>query len=136
MSKTSRPPGVTTIAVLYAISAMLVLVQAYTAIISSGFRAVIYLGLGAVAAAAVWGLLEAATWGRYLTLGLSVVLFFYSATIVWPGMMNGEIVTVLVWLVRMVLHGWIVVYLLQPKIAATFNSRRRASIGIEPKNPV
>jgi len=115
---------------------MLVLVQAYTAIISSGFRAVIYLGLGAVAAAAVWGLLEAATWGRYLTLGLSVVLFFYSATIVWPGMMNGEIVTVLVWLVRMVLHGWIVVYLLQPKIAATFNSRRRASIGIEPKNPV
>lgn len=136
MKTPKRPLGVTIIAVIYGIAAVLALVQAFTAFATAGYLVAVLLPMAALAAAIAWGLLELTRWGRQLAICITAALFVYTTTILWAAMMNGDVPPVLLVSLRMVVQGSILVYLLQSKIAALFDSRLSASIGINPKNPV
>lgn len=75
-------------------------------------------------AVVIWGLLEMAPWARNVALVIGILLFILEAIVVWSGMMNGRLATVIQSLINMSVNGWIVCSLLQPTVAAAF---RRAA---------
>src|SRR4051794_11658892 len=120
IKRPERPRGVTVIAVLYGISAALLLIEAYAEVVKSGFVAMAGLFLAGAVGLIVWGLLEMATWARFLALALSVLLLILEGTTLWSGMMNGQLLTVINSLINISVNAWIIFYLFQPKIAAAF----------------
>ena len=136
MSKRNRPFGVTAIAVLYGIAATFALVKWMRGEVME--IPIFVFDISAVALI-TWGLWNLARWGRVLAIGWSSFAILYGLYKTPTGLLamtKGSTYPIAIALGRTLLHGAVIIYLLQPKIAAVFNSRQSAAIGIEPKNPV
>jgi hypothetical protein len=136
MSKENRPLGVTIIAVAYGYAAA---VAWFKLIRGEVHPPSIIVFDALVISLVMWGLWNLAKWGRVLTIvwsSAAILYGIYTTPHALAAMTKGATYPMAISLGRTVLHGAVLVYLLQPKVAAVFNSRRGASIGIEPENPV
>ncbi len=149
-----RPGGVTVIAVLYFIGAVLCVLGGIGMLVGGGFMAtlinqsgaqgagagagifaalgaavgVVFLVIAAIAILVGWGLLKLKNWARILAI-VFAVLGVLGALFGLVGAFSHFGTMILVWtVIRLAINGWIIWYLLQPNVSAAFGGGRAGAV--------